>query len=197
VTITAAMAASLNILTAALDDPDADITHSLDQLAEGATSAIPSYLGLSIFVPQGNPSFTISTLAASVADSDVHTSLRVVLPTAAGGDGSAAAVILYAAAPGAFVDLAADLTWLTGRPPTDFTLDQHLGNSRPDTTLHLQALSEINQAVGLLIGRGYSPQQASWELDTQAANNRSDRHSVARLILDKITPDGDVRFDKY
>lgn len=35
-------------------------------------------------------------------------------------------VILYAAKPGAFIDLAADLAWLTGRSLTDFVLDRHL-----------------------------------------------------------------------
>ncbi|CAN5666563.1 hypothetical protein BH09ACT8_BH09ACT8_15420 [soil metagenome] len=196
--VTAAMAASLNILTAALDDSDADISRSLDQLAVETTSAIPTYLGLSILVPQSNPPFTISTLAVGVADGDIRTSLRVLLPTAVAGGGSAVAVIFYAAASGAFVDLAADLTWLTGRPSTDFTLDQHLDiNSGSDNALQLQAISEINQAIGILIGRGYSPQKASWELDTQAANNRSDRHSVARLILDRITSDGDNRFDMF
>ncbi|MCV7229564.1 ANTAR domain-containing protein [Mycolicibacterium komossense] len=196
--ITAAMAASLNILTAALDDPGADITHSLDQLTLEATAAIPTYLGLSMLVPQSNPPFTISTLAAGVVDGDIRTSLRVRLPIAGAGDGLSVAVIFYAGAPGAFVDLAADLTWLTGRPPADFTLDQHLGiTSWPDTTPKLQAVSEINQAIGVLIGRGYSPQQASWELDAQAMNNRTDRHSVARLILDKITSDGDGHFDMY
>ena len=54
-TITAAMAASLNILTAALDDPGADVAHSLHQLALQAAAAIPTYLGLSVVVPQYDP----------------------------------------------------------------------------------------------------------------------------------------------
>ena len=46
------MAASLNILTAALDDPGADVAHSLHQLTLQAAAAIPTYLGLSVVVPQ-------------------------------------------------------------------------------------------------------------------------------------------------
>jgi len=36
---------------------------------------------------------------------------------------AAVALILYARSPGAFVDLAADVARLTGRPLTDFPLD--------------------------------------------------------------------------
>ena len=47
------------------------------------------------------------------------------------------AIILYAGSPGTFVDLAADLAWLTARPLTDFVLDQHLTvPDGPDTALN-------------------------------------------------------------
>jgi hypothetical protein len=41
--------------------------------------------------------------------------------------GAGVEVILYTGRAGAFVDLAADLAWLTGRGMTDVPLDQHLG----------------------------------------------------------------------
>jgi hypothetical protein len=199
VKITAAMVTALTVLTAALDDPGTDIAHSLHQLALEAAGAIPTYLGLSVLVSQSDPPFTVTSLAAGAVHGDIRTSLQVLLPTTEAGNGPAVAVILYAAAPGAFVDLAADLAWLTGRPPTDFMLDQHLTiTAGPDTAAELHAASDINQAIGVLIGRGFTPRQADWELDTHAANNRSDRHNVARLILDKIiTPDDDGQFGVY
>jgi hypothetical protein len=188
VKITAAMAASLGILTAALDEPGTDIAHGLSQLALAAAAAIPSYLGVSILVSHSDPRFICTTLADGVFVGDRRTSLQVLLPTTGTGHDPAVAVILYATAPGAFVDLAADLAWLTGRPPADFMLDQHLAIAPgADTAAQLQAASDINQAIGVLIGRGYSPRQADGELDTHAANNRSDRHNAARLILDKLT----------
>ena len=187
-TTTAAMAASLKILTAALDDPSADIAHSVQQLAIETAGAIPTYLGLTVSVPQGGLPLTITSLAAGVGDGDISTSLRVLLPTTGAGDGHPVAVILYAAAPGAFVDLAADLAWLTGRPTTDFTLDQHLTiTPGPDTVGQLQAVSDINQAIGVLIGRGYTPEQADWQLDTQATTSRINRHSAARVRVDTDT----------
>jgi hypothetical protein len=189
VKVTAAMAASLNILTAALDEPGTDIAHSLQQLAIAAAAAIPTYLGLSILVSHTDPRFICTTLADGAFVGDKHTSLQVLLPTTGAADDPAVTVTLYATAPGAFVDLAADMAWLTGRPPAEFILDQHVAiASGADTTAQLQATSDINQAIGVLIGRGYSPQRAEWELDIQAANNKSDRHNAARLILDKLAP---------
>jgi hypothetical protein len=189
VKVTAAMAASLNILTAALDEPGTDIAHSLQQLAIAAAAAIPTYLGLSVMVSHTDPRFICTTLADGAFVADKHTSLQVLLPTSGVGNDPAVTVIMYATAPGAFVDLAADLAWLTGRRPTDFVLDQHIVlASGADTTAQLQATSDINQAIGVLIGRGYSPRRAEWELDTRAANSSSGRHNAARLILDKLGP---------
>ena len=188
--ITAALAADLGILTAALDEPGTDVLHSLHQLAADATAAVPTYLGLSVIVSRSDPPFTFTTVEHGVAG-DVRTSLRLTLPGV--GDGRAppqVALILYAGTPGTFVDLAADLAWLTGRPPSDFALDQHLSVSRgSDTATHLRAASVVNQAIGVLIGRGHTPGQARRELDAQAANARTDRHAAAQLLLDTLTAD--------
>jgi hypothetical protein len=192
VTMTAAMAAALASLTAALDDPDTDIVHSLHLFALYTAAAIPTYRGLSVFVPHSDPPLALTAMADEADAGDIRTSLHVLLPTTGAGERHPVAVIFYAATPGAFVDLAADLIWLTARPASDFTLDQHLAiTSGPDTAGQLDMASDINQAIGVLIGRGYTPQQADWELDTQAAKNRSDRHSAARLILDKLTEGDD------
>ena len=195
--ITAATAAALALLTEALDEHGTDIAHSLHRLTLDAATAVPSYLGLSVVVSQNNPPLTVTTLADEAVAGDICTSLHMLVPgTGNGHDPVSVALILYAGAPGAFVDLAADLAWLTGRPLTEVTLDEHLVPAGPDTTDQLQAMSHINQAIGVLIGRGYTPQQAHWKLDTQAANNRTDRYTAARLIFDKITTDDhDERVD--
>lgn len=191
--ITAAMVTSLDILTAALDEPGADIAHSLHQLNIEAAATVPTYLGLSVIVSHNVPRFICTTLTDGVLAGDICTSLQVLLPTTGAGQHPApVAVILYARAPGAFVDLAADLAWLTGRPPADFTLDQNLAiPAGSNTTAQLHAASDINQAIGVLIGRGYTLRQADWELDIQAANSKTGRHAAARLILDKLTADDD------
>ena len=187
-TIGAALAADLGILTAALDESGANLLHSLHHLGVDAQAAVPSYLGLSVIVDCSDPPFTFTTLEDGAAD-DVRTSLRLTLPGV--GDGAAStsvAFVLYARTPGTFVDLTADLAWLTGRPLSDFVLDQHLGvPAGSGTGTYLRTASVINQAIGVLIGRGSTPGQAHRELDTQADGAGTDRHNAAQFILDTLT----------
>jgi hypothetical protein len=191
--ISAALAADLGILTAALDEPGADVLRSLRRLGVGAQEAVPSYLGLSVTVDGSDPPFTFTIFEEGAADG-VRTSLRLTLPGV--GDGWASpsvALILYAGKPGTFVDLAADLAWLTGRPPSDFALDQHLSvRVGSDAGTSLRAASVINQAIGVLIGRGYTPWQAHSKLDTQADGAGTDRYTTAQFILDTLTAEDPV-----
>lgn len=191
--ITAALAADLRLLTAALDETDTDIAATLHQLAADTIAGVPSYLGLSVVVSGNDPLFTSTVLLDGVDPADVRTSLQLRLPGL--GDSrspSSVAIILYAGTPGTFVDLAADLAWLSARPLADFILDQHLAiTTKSITAGQLRAASTINQAIGILIGRGHTPQQASRELDTQADHARTDRLSAAHHILALLTADTD------
>ena len=183
-----ALAADLGILTAALDEPGANVLHSLHQLGVDARAAVPTYLGLSVTVEGSDPPFTFTTVEDGAAD-DVRTSLRLTLPGVSDGRASpSVALTLYAGTPGTFVDLTADLAWLTGRAPSDFALDQHLSvPAGSDAGTYLRAASVINQAIGVLIGRGCTPGQAHQELDTQADSAGIDRHTTAQFILDTLT----------
>ena len=191
--ITAGLATDLRRLTAALDEPGADIAQSLHKMAADTQAAVRTYLGLNVSVSRSDPLFTFTCLNDGVVAGDIATSLRLTLPSI--GDSwapPAVALILYAGSPGAFVDLAADLAWLTARPLSDFVLDRHLiipGGS--DSGAQLSAASVINQAIGVLIGLGYTPQQADRRLDTQAAHAGTDRYAAAQLILAMRTG-GDV-----
>jgi len=194
------MAAALAILTEALDEPGTDIAHSLHWLTLDAAVAVTSYLGLSVVVSHSDSPFTVTALAEGALASDIRTSLHLSLLGPNGPQNSpAVAIILYAGSPGAFVDLAADLAWLTARSLSEFILDQHLSLATgPPPEGQLRAASAINQALGVLIGRGYTPQQAHWELDTQAAHAGTDRHTAAYHILAKInTGDDDQHFGIY
>jgi len=195
---TAGLAADLRLLTAALDEPDTDIAQGLHQLALDAHTAVCSYLGLSMSVRRRDSVFAFIRLTDGVVAGDIATSLRLTLPGVGGScDPPMVALILYAGSPGAFVDLSADLAWLTARPLSDFVLNQHLtipAGSHIGT--HLAADSVINQAIGVLIGRGYSPGQADRRLDSQAAHAGTDRHAAARLIVATLSAsDVDEDFD--
>jgi hypothetical protein len=190
VKITAALAADLGILTATLDEPGTDVAHSLRQLVADAAAAIPTYVGLSVTVDGSDPPFTFTTLTDGVTAGDVRTSLGMALPGV--GDTCVAptvVVVLYAGSPGTFVDLAADLAWLTIRPLRDFVLDQHLpGSDGMDTGTNLFEASVVNQAIGVLIGQGFTPRQADGQLDAQAANAGISRHAASCLILARLIP---------
>jgi hypothetical protein len=55
-----------------------------------------------------------------------------------------------------------------------------VGPAGPDIAAQLQAACDIDQAIGVLIGRGCTPRQADRQLDVHAATNRTDRHGAAR-----------------
>ncbi|HEY5334807.1 MAG TPA: hypothetical protein VIJ71_02160, partial [Mycobacteriales bacterium] len=122
----------------------------------------------------------------------IRTSLMVPLTTAAtdaSTTSASVALILYAGSPGAFVDLAADLAWITGRAPADFRLDEHRGLPAGHTNRNpLAAMSDINQALGVLIGRGSTPEQAERSLYARAATAGIDLLGAATLILAALSP---------
>ena len=178
--ITAALAADLTILTQALDDPDSDVVDSVLHLARDVGSAVPSFLGLTVTVHDSDPPFPFPTLEDHVEPGDVRTSLMLALSH----DGAGARVIVYAGTPGAFVDLAADLSWLARHTLVGCELDQHLVlPAVASTATPLRSASAINQAIGVLIDAGHTPEQAHRELDVRAATTDTDRHAVAVIIL--------------
>lgn len=183
--IAAALAAELGFLTAALDEPDADVANSLSRLTAGAAIAIPTFLGLSVTVVGSDPPFAFTTFVEGVGTGDVRTSLRLALPGV--GDARpllAVVVILYAGSPGTFVDLAADLAWLTARALTDFVLDQHLpAAAEQGSATRRFEVSVINQAIGALIGQGYTPEQAERHLTAESADAGISRHAVGLRML--------------
>lgn len=193
--INAALAAELAILTEALDDPDADIADGLVRVAADARAAVASYLGLMVIVAGTDPPITFAAVDGDVEPGDIRASLQLPAPSGERDGGvSGVSLILFAGVAGAFVDLAADLCWLTGRRLADVGLDQHLSvliDGHAADTLH--AGSVINQALGVLIGRGCTLEQADRELDTRAADAGTDRHRAAARVLTTIPVAGVAR----
>lgn len=180
--IAATLAADLALLTAALYDPAADLTTDVTDtvlvLAADARLAVRSFVGLTVTITiaghaggaADRVALRLTLLDEYVDPRDIETSLRLPRPTdGARPDQPSIAVVLYAAMPGAFVDMAADLCFLTGHGFAAADLDQHRGLARKaDTTGLLQARTEIHEAIGLLIARGRTREQAYAELDTLA-----------------------------
>lgn len=184
--ITAALAADLFTLNEALDDPDVDVVDTLRRLAAVAALAVRSYLGLTVTTLLADRDVALITLKSDTAPGGIRTSLRLPMPRPP-DDGPLVSVTLYAAKPGAFIDLAADLAWLTGRSLTDFVLDRHLIEPKaPDAPSGLAVASLVDQAIGVLMAHGYTPQRAHHELGVRAERLGGDRHSSARNILTEL-----------
>ncbi len=177
------------MLTEALDLTDVGVSDTLTRLAADAQSAVESYLGLSVVIATRQTTFDLVVVNVDTRSEQITTSLLVPLAVAADGGEVSIGLILYAAAAGAFIDLAADLAWITGRPPEDFVLDEHRSLPTNSTTA-LADLSSINQALGVLIGRGATPEQAERELATRAATAGIELVAAATLILAALTPPG-------
>jgi hypothetical protein len=190
VEITAALAADLAVLSEALDETDGGLADALRQLVADVKVAVPSYLGLTIVAGNGTYPMTLTAMEPFTHPSDVVSSL--VLPLAddrAAEAGAPLVLILYAARPDAFVDLAADLGRLTGRPLRDFALDQHLvPPAELDSSTGVRASSLVHQAIGVLIGRGYTPEEADLEIELRAAADGNSRAKAADIILARLRP---------
>lgn len=185
--ITAALAADLAALTEILDDPDFDLTDTLRQLAGNTKLAVGSYLGLTVMITASGRQSSFTVLESGTELGDIVTSMRLPMTPAVSDAiaGPFAVLILYAGNPGAFVDLAADLAWLTGLALTEFVLDQHRVPPQPSPG-GLAAASLIDQAIGVLIAGGYTLEHAHRELDARARRLGVGRNGSANDILGEL-----------
>ena len=187
------LVADLALLTDALDG--VDVATTLTLLASDVATAVSSYAGLSLRLCSAARHVELTTLTDEVAVQRIVTSLRIPVPQPTAGP--AVVIVLYATTPGAFVDMAADLAWLTGRALDDVGLDRDLGNAlhaHPATSL--RDGSTVDQAVGVLVSRGRTPEEASADLDDLALGSGSDRYAAARQLLAGLPEsDADVTSD--
>jgi len=180
VELSAGLAADLARLTDALDDPATDLADLVSLLHDAFVVAVPSALGLAFTIRASPAEVTVSTLDG--AATAVATSLQVPLGSWTDLE-PGSAVIFYAATTGALVDLAADLGWLLNLR-SDVVLDGHLPNAQqPEATSGLAELSVIQQAVGVLIDRGRTPQAGRDELQTLARESDRTVHAVAAQVI--------------
>jgi hypothetical protein len=187
----------------ALDDA---LDVSLAAFTADIEAAVPSYLGLQLTIGQSGHPVTLTRITPHRA---VTTSLRVPLTVFGPRFDSESRITLYAATAGAFVDLAADLSYaLHLRSSTDRSIDA-AGSSDGDDRRHgqvdsdrritldadvplsplasgvsgLSELSTINRAIGVLIGRGHHPDLASHTLRRNAFREGLEPHRYAARVL--------------
>ena len=206
-----------NGLDDALDASVAAFTAHID-------AAVPSYLGIQVAIRQSGHPVTLTRITPHRTPT---TSLRIPLTVLGPRFDPESRVTLYAATAGAFVDLAADLSYaLHIRSSSDRYTDT--GGSDGEEGRHgqvdgdrritldadvplsplvsgvsgLSELSTINRAIGVLIGHGHHPDHAGEILRCHASIEGMEPHSYAARLLGRessqaVTPFHDVRRDKF
>jgi hypothetical protein len=202
------LAVDLQQLTAALggSPPEhVDLQGRLRTLTEDAVVAVRSFLGLSVTLTIEGQDVTLTSMSGLVELSDVRSSLRV--PLQAVSPDLSGHVVFYAGRTGAFLQLAADLrARLAGEQaavelvegpldtPTGSSGQRPLTHGSPVTVASVVSgitgaaeMSSVNRAVGLLVGRGYTPEDARAHLVEQATGAALPLHVTAQRMLDRAS----------
>jgi len=172
-----ALASDLEQLTAALEAAPRhrlELSRSLRSLAQDAGKAVSSYLGLSITVTIDGHDVTMTSLTDMVEPRDISSSLRVPLESFVPHLNGT--VVFYASRPDAFVELATDLgTEVAGAGDAGV-------EAGPEPLVSgvtgARELSSVHRAIGVLMDRGFLPEDAHRELV-----DRSQREGVAVLVV--------------
>ncbi len=185
-----ALVEGLTLLSDALDDPFTDLEAVLTVLTDDLAGAVPLYLGLTITLHiEGSP-VIISTLDAD--DTPIRASLLLsMLPTPDSTD--TGNVVFYSGTAGSFDDLADDARWifnLDGYPVLDSHLTPVGVRADPCCVHGLSAFSDINQAIGVLVEDGLTPDDARTELRRRAYSAGQGLPEIARHLLATIPGPG-------
>jgi hypothetical protein len=205
VDLSTGLISQLQELTVSIGGDDHVVDLSLAALMVDLEVAVPSYCGLQLTITQhGFP--VVLTTFAEFEGNVATTSLRLPLSLLDSVLEVDSQVVFYARTPGAFVDLAADLTFAlraTGTAdgaPSDGhegdglrQIDSHRNSIELDADLPpgtrvsglsgLADLSTINRAVGVLIADGHHPDNAHDTLRRQAASAGLEPHAWAVRVL--------------
>ena len=187
--VTTALAENIRDLFDGLDQSPSQVEKSLASLRRDLKLAVRSSVGLTLTIAmEPDQRITLTSIDHFTESSDIVTSLRLPMSWASMETGSM--IILYAGVPGAFVDLAADLSYSLRLPPGTIVLDED--TTAPVSESGLTGTTEsstINRAIGVLIDRGYTPATAGAHLLHQAGELQRDLHQAATRILKSALTD--------
>jgi hypothetical protein len=201
-------------LTSTLGVDGDDLRARLIALSADLKAAIPSYRGLQVTILVPPQPVDLVLFLPPEDGEQVTTSLRLPLAVLGPGFDTASQVVFYAVSPGAFVDLAADLSYALNLPtatgPVEpgiarrdgdgqrgshrparshaIALDADLPPSRLSSGLiGLSELSTINQAFGVLIEQGEHPDRVHAALVERASRDGVAIHVYAARLLRAVT----------
>ena len=197
-------------LSSSVELDEDELGARLAALVTALRAAVPSYRGMYLTVVECGQPVSLSAFH-STEDGAITTSLRLPFAALAPGFHVGSRVVFYAASPGAFVDLAADLGHalhapiifdglrprLTESPEGDGQHDDAhrdghesivLDADLPPATLvsrltGLDDVSTINRAIGILIDQGHHPDKAHATLHRHAVTAGVESHIYAARLL--------------
>lgn len=187
----AALLAHLQDLTASIGQDDQDLDDTLAALTTALRSTANSYSGLQLTIVESQWPVTLTAFTDS-HDQPVRTSLRLPLGLVSRRVDGESRVVFFAGTPGAFTDLAADLSHALGGIPVDQAslaadgvdhrgtrVDGHRKSIKLDADLPplsrtsgltgLAELTALNRAIGILVDQGHDIEQAHQLLRRDAA----------------------------
>jgi hypothetical protein len=205
VDLPAALVAHLQDLTASIGQDDQDLDDTLAMLTAALHSTASTYCGFQLTIVENQWPVTLT------AFSDGHhvpvgTSLRLPLVLVSPAVDPESRVVFFAGIPGAFTDLAADLSYaLRGMPvdqawPAADGVDQrgtHVDGrrraieldvdlpllSRVSELTGLAELTVLNRVIGMLVAQGHDIEQAHQVLRRDAAAAGAEPHIYAARVL--------------
>jgi hypothetical protein len=159
-----------------------EVGRGLGQFRAAVRGAVPSYCGLSAtLVFDGYPVTMTSPVPLGGGSRDAGAVTSLHLPLSAVTVAATGELVLFASTPGAFVDVAADLAYATDTD-TDAgvcALDAHLAPSAGGVPNGVAGFSIFNRAVGALIHRGWTPEQARARITRSATDTGGDLTTAA------------------
>ncbi|MCZ4278846.1 hypothetical protein [Rhodococcoides yunnanense] len=179
----------LATLTESLDNSTVDLARLAGQLAADVDVAVPTLVSIALTVIVDGERFEVSAATSRPHQGAVASSLEFIL------DGrpdsrTAKHLLILSGTVGALVDLAADAGFALGLAEGSAVLDQHLrGSSHSDLVADdprsLADVSEVNQAIGVLVAGGRTVVEARAELwSLSELWNRSTVDEASHILRD-------------
>ena len=187
----ATLVAHLQDLTASIGQDDQDLDGTLAVLTAALHSTATTYCGLQLTIVDNQWPVTLTAFADG-HDVPVGTSLRLPLALVSSAVDPESRAVFFAVTPGAFTDLAADLSYALGGVPVELALSAVDGvdkrttrvdgqrraieldvdlppHSRVSGLTGLAELTDLNRAIGMLVAEGHDIEQAHQLLRRDAA----------------------------
>ncbi len=184
VEISSNLALALDSLTEVCADPAIDLGVLLQQLVSAAEESVESLVSVTLTVWVDDYPFTVAATTGSGSDS-VQASVWIPLPAESHAT-VGSELLLLAGAPGAFVDMAADVVFVLRLDPDVVKLDVHLWANDSEIyseTIDLDDRRTVDQALGVLVAQGAVLQDADEDLRLRADRHGYALADAARVVL--------------